>query len=126
MIGTNKLPRPIALLIAVTVAVSANAKELVMRSPPATIQQGERPLSKNEVGELSCTTSIRRTVSATPGIDMASETVTHSDKAGYIYRYEINQLMEEGSHTYRSIFVVWTSDCKTWQIATHPIFRLPG
>jgi hypothetical protein len=95
--------------------VSAVAKEVAMRSPSVTAQQGEKLLGSNEVSELSCTDAIRRSVSKTPGIIMDSERVTHSDEFGYIYRYDVSQVLDDekfGSYTYRMTYVMWTFDCE--------------
>jgi len=126
---SNGVSKSVALLIATLTTVSATAKEVVMRSPSATVQEGERVLNSEEVGELSCTNLVRREISDRPGIVMGSEKVTHSDKHGYIYRYDASQVVEDetyGRHTWGYILVLWTLDCKIFEAATHPTFELPG
>src|SRR5262245_53263974 len=128
MIINNRAWRFVAFFITALAAGSGATKEGVMRSPSATTQQEERPLDSREVSELSCTDEIRRNVANTPGIIMESERVTHSNKLGYIYRYDVSQILSDpkyGSYAYKSIFIVWTADCKTWEIATHPLYQPP-
>jgi hypothetical protein len=58
---------------------------------------------------------------------MDSERVSHSDKFGYIYRYDVTRLLDDdaGAYTSRTVLVVWTADCETWEIASYPTYQLP-
>jgi hypothetical protein len=64
-----------------------------------------------------------------PGIVMDSEKVSQSDKFGYIYRYDVSEMLrdERGTdYTVRTVLVIWTADCEMWEFATYPMFELPG
>jgi hypothetical protein len=107
----------------------ATGEEVKMRSPLATMQQDEFTLESNEVTALSCASGIRRTAFSVPGVIPASERVTRSDKHGFIFRYEIDQAATDqvaGNYNFKAIFVVWTKDCRIWEIATHPVYEIPA
>ena len=60
---------------------------------------------------------------------MDNETVSRSDRFGYIYRYDVAVSLDDdgpGDHVVRSVLVVWTTDCETWQFASYPTYQLPG
>jgi hypothetical protein len=108
-------------------AVSAESKEVAMRSPSPIVDQHEKMLDSKQIASLSCTDHIRRSFSDEPGIVMDSERVSHSDKFGYIYRYDVARLLEDdsGGYTARRVLVVWTADCETYEIASYPTYQLP-
>jgi len=109
-------------------AVAVESREVAMRSPPPKMDAHERVLDSNEVAARRCTYEARRIVSDRDGIVIDSETVSHSDKFGYVYRYDMVRLLDDGrggiykSHT---VFLVWTQDCETFELATHPMYQLP-
>jgi hypothetical protein len=113
---------------AMLLAVAVEAKEITMRSPPLKMDEHERVLNSDEVTALRCTHDARRIVSDRDGIVMDSERVSHSDRFGYVYRYDLVQLLDdERGATYKShtVFLVWTQDCETFELATHPMYQLP-
>jgi hypothetical protein len=67
-----------------------------MRSPPTKMDERERVLDSDEVAALRCTGTARRIAADYDGIVIDSERVSHSDAYGYIYRYDIVQLLDDG------------------------------
>jgi hypothetical protein len=99
-----------------------------MRSPPTKIDERERVLDRNEVATLRCTGTARQIVSDHDGIVMDSERVSHSDEFGYVYRYDIVQLLDDGrgaTHKCHTLLLLWTRDCEMFELASHSMYRLP-
>ena len=105
--------------------------EVTMRFPPSSIEQTERMLGADEASASPCTAMARKIVEQRgPGwiIDMSSESVSHSDEFGFIYRYRVTQNIDENGRSFSvdSIHVLWSKDCKSFMIATYPTYKLPG
>jgi hypothetical protein len=87
----------------------------------------ERRLEADDVAQLPCTEMIRSTALNWPGIIPESEVVSQSEDFGYVYRYDLAELVREDGeeHTYRAVFVCWSKDCEGYYIAHYPTYRLP-
>ena len=97
-------------------------------SPPTKMGERERPLDSDEVDALRCTGTARRIAPGYDGAVTASERVSHCDGHGYVYRYDIVRLLDDdrgGSFKYRAMLLLWTRDCEMFELATHPMYRLP-
>jgi hypothetical protein len=99
-----------------------------MRAPRSTVDHYEEVLDVQAVAKLPCTDRIRTDIAIRPGIDLASEVVSQSAEFGYIYRYDVTEAANDGiggRGAVRSVFVVWTTDCEKFRIASYPTFTLP-
>ena len=97
--------------------------------PRPEMDPQERVLNSEQIARLHCTDQIRRSFSNKPGIVMDSEKVSQSDQFGYVYRYDLSEVLRDESgtdYTIRTVLVVWTTDCEMWEFATYPMFELPG
>ena len=100
-----------------------------MQSPPTKVGEQERVLNSDEVAALRCTCTARRIVSDRDGIDMDSESVSYSDEFGYVYRYDIVRSLDDGRggiHKSHTVLLMWTQDCETFHLASHPTYQLPN
>lgn len=113
------------------------AAEGKMQMPPVEISASENILSDDEISDLKCTETARKVAADYEGIDMKSELVSHDEKLGYIFRYDIKYTMvDDGTfhpenNTKGKIYntatklVMQTKDGEFFRIATHPMFELP-
>jgi hypothetical protein len=87
----------------------------------------ERRLDPDAMAQLRCTETSRRMALNRPGVVAESEAVSQSEEFGYVYRYDIVHVLQEGgeSHTCRSVLVQWSKDCETFYIATYSAYQLP-
>lgn len=109
-----------------------------MERPLVEANYTERELGNNEITDLPCTSTVRNIASGYDGIIMESEKVTHDERLGYIYRYNIvNFGVDDGSFhpelgtkgtTYKveTKLVVHTLDCINFRATTYPMFELPN
>lgn len=104
-----------------------------MNFPPPRIDQNERLLNFDEASTLSCTGMAKKAIeeiikSAEPNetVDMSSETVSHHDEFGYVYRYAATRTFKENGKEYSHEFtyVFWSKDCKSMGMALIPKLEL--
>jgi hypothetical protein len=94
-------------------------------SPPPTRAPSERELNGDDVARLRSLDNARKNLIAGYGATAESEQATHSDKYGYVYRYDIERYVDEeddGRMIVHTILVLWTTDCRALSIATYPTF----
>jgi len=125
--STSLLAFAVAACAAIVGQVSLAAGYPSVSSPPPMMDPQERALDPNDVDSLRCLDEARKRIVAQYGVLAGSERVSRSDTYGYVYRYTIVRRVDHGSggRDVRTILVLWTTNCKTFRIATYPTFELP-
>ena len=99
-----------------------------MPAPPSDMTPDEQLLDADQLAQLDCLSIERRRLVTSRGGDLDSEKGSHSEKFGYIFRYDVSKTMADDSgklFTVTSMIVFWTSDCKMLSMATYPGLVLP-
>lgn len=113
--------------------LATSAAEMNMKFPPARIEKNERLLNADETNALSCTGMARKAIEQIaksddtgPAVDMSSETVSHHNEFGYVYRYRATTAFRENGKSYSHDFtyVLWSEDCKSMGMALIPMLEL--
>lgn len=113
--------------------LATSSAEMNMKFPPARIEQNERLLNADEVNALPCTGMAKKAIEQIAEsdelgqvVDMRSETVSHHDDFGYVYRYRATTAFRENGKSYSHdyTYVLWSEDCKSMGIALIPMLEL--
>lgn len=98
-----------------------------MRLPPPQTEKSERSVDEKDAQVLSCAAMARRLASSYELSSLTSEKLTYSDAFGYIFRYDIAQVVsdDEESITIDLVLVVSSRDCQSFKAVTYSKFELP-
>ena len=91
-------------------------------SPPPFSAEAEQALDRPQMAPPPCTERARAIAAKYPDVILESEKVSYSETFGYIFRFSMVDEFHDLHDKYEvhSVLVIWSPDCKTFQLATYP------